>query len=282
MKNGKNTKLIQLKNWLLNKPVLFTISFLLLSIILCLGYSLIQTVFNIETIKPMLVLLVLSFIACTWYTIQKLPHDKINQNDFIAITNGSTLISIIASFIMLFLVGLYGTKSSYNLMLLYLSHKTLFTTLFLLFGVFSVYMIGLTICSVYAKYKRATSIGISPWKIILSMPFSFLLMWTPGYLIKGKDIKSNLQIKSQWYTRLQKWVMTNSANILFTFLFLVLFRGIITGLATFVLYASLLVIYALWYTKYKSDFMKNINGGYAMTTIGINIAIILAIITQAL
>lgn len=282
MKNEKNTKLIQLKNWLLNKPVLFTLSFFLLSTILCLGYALIQTVFNIETIKPAFGLLILSFIVCTWYTIKKLPHDKMNQNDCIAITNGSMLISIIASLVMLIIVGLYGANSSYNLMMFYLAHKTLITVLFLLFGVFSVYLVGLTVCSVYAKYKRAVSIGISPWKIILSMPFSFLLMWTPGYLIKGKDIKSNLQIKSQWYTRLQKWVMMNSANILFTFLFLVLFRGIITGLATFVLYASLLVIYALWYTKYKSDFMKNINGGYAMTTIGINIAIILAIIAQSL
>lgn len=282
MKNERNTKLIRLKNWLLTTPVLFTVSFFLLSAVLCLGYALIQTVFNIETIKPVFGLLILSFIVCTWYTIKKLPHDKMNQNDFIAITNASMLISIVASFIMLFVAFFYGTNSSYNLMMIYLAHKTLITILFLLFSVFSVYLIGLTICNIYAKYKRATSIGITPWKVILSMPFAFLLMWTPGYLIKGKDIKSNLQIKSGWYTRLQKWVMTNSANILFTFLFLVLFRGIITGLATFVLYASLLVIYALWYTKYKSDFMKNINGGYAMTTIGINIAIILAIIVQML
>ena len=282
MQNKKINNTIQLKNWLLNKPMLFMLSFFTLSTVLCLIYALIQTVFNIETVRPMLAVFGISFIVCTWYVIKKLPHEKVNQNDFIAITNGATLISVITSFISMLIVGLYGKSFAPDLMLFYLSHKTLFLVLFVILGLFSLYLVGVAICNIYAKYKRAESLGVSPWKIILSMPFAFLLMWTPGYLIKGKDIKGNLQIKSSWYNNLNKWVQTGYSNILFTFLILILCKGIIAGMPTFILSLALLVIYVLWYLKHKSDFIKNINNGYAMTAVGINIAILIAVIVGIL
>ena len=278
MQNKKNDNSIKLNNWLFKKPILFGILFFISSIVLIMAYTLFQMIFNIETSQPIIALFLLTFAVCTWYTIKKLPHDKMAQNDFIAITNGSTLISVITTFILMIIVGLYGDALGPKLLLYYLAHKTLVIVLLVLFGLFSLYLLGLAICNIYAKYKRATSIGITPWKVILSMPFAFLLMWTPGYLLKGKDIKNNLQIKCQWYARLQKWVVSNNSNILFTFIFLLLCRGIITGLATFILYASLLIIYALWYAKHKSDFLKNVNDGYAMTAVGINIAIVIAVI----
>lgn len=278
MQNKKNYSSIKLNNWLFKKPVLFGISFFISSAILILAYSLFQMIFNIETSQPIIALFLLTFAGCTWYTIKKLPYEQMNQNDFIAITNGSTLISIITTFILMIVISLYGDAFGPKLLLYYLTHKTLVIVLLVLFGLFSLYLIGLAICNIYAKYKRAVSIGITPWKVILSMPFAFLLMWTPGYLLKGKDIKNNLQIKCPWYARLQKWVMANNSNILFTFIFLLLCRGIITGLTTFILYASLLIIYALWYTKHKSDFLKNVNDGYAITAVGINIAILIAVI----
>ena len=253
MQNKKNNKLNQLKNWLFKKPVFFALSFFVLTSLLWLIYALFQTIINIESTWPLLVLMGISFIVCTWYTIKKLPHEKVNQHDFVAITNGATLISLISVFVTFIIMFTVGSAS--NLMLFYLANKTFVIILFLLFGLFSLYLIGLAICNIYIKYKRATSIGIAPWKVILSMPFAFLLMWTPGYLLNVKDGKNNLEIKCKWYSKLHKWVMANSSNLLFTFLFLILCRGMITGLSTFILYASLLVIYALWYTKYKSDFV---------------------------
>lgn len=282
MQNKTNIKSIQLKNWLWNKPIFFALSFFITTIIISLIYAGISMTLNIETATPMLILMLLTFIGCTYYTIKKLSHDKINQNDFVAITNGATLISVISSFVLMIGIYLFGTSLKAHLMLFYITHKMLFITLFILFGLFSLYLIGVAISGIYAKYKRSESIGIDKWKIILSMPFTFLLMWTPGYLLKGKDIKNNLQIKCQWYSRLQKWVMTNSSNILFMFLFLVLCKGIIAGLPTFILSLCLLIIYTLWYTKHKSEFIKDINNGYAMTAVGINIAILIAVIVGIL
>lgn len=280
MINNKNSNMPHLKNWLLNKPLFFALSFFVSSVILFCGCAFVQSIFDFEMTIPVILATMFAFIGAIYYTVKKLPHDKMNQNDFIAITNGATLISVLTAFIAIIFINLYGPTLRTDLMLYYLAHKSVFIMSFLLIILFSLYLIGVTICSIYAKYKRAQTIGVTPWKIILTMPFTFLLMWTPGYLIKGKDVKSNLQIKCRWYSNLQNWVMNNYSNILFMFLFLLLCRGIVAGLATFILYVLLLILYTLWYVKHKSDFMKNINGGYAMTAIGINIAIILAVLTQ--
>ena len=279
MKTKTKNNLIQLKTWLWQKPLFFALSFFLLSVLCSLGYAGIQTAFNIQTLIPMYILFILSFIGCTYYTIKKLPHDKINQNDFIAITNGTTLISISTTLLAILVIDLYGSHIRQSLMMFYVLHPTSFLLTFILLALFTLYLVGVAICGIYAKYKRATTLGVSPWKVILSMPFAFLMMWTPGYLIKEKNVQNNLEIKSRWYDKFNKWVISNYNNILFTFLFLLFCKSLMAGLPTLILSIALLIIYTLWHVKHKSDFVKNIDRGYAMTAVCINLAILLAIIT---
>ena len=66
------------------------------------------------------------------------------------------------------------------------------------------------------------------------------------------------------------------------FLLLLFFKCVIAGTATLVLSALLLILYVLWYVKHKSDFIKNINKGYALTAVGINLAILIAVVIQLL
>ena len=205
MKTKTKNNLIQLKTWLWQKPLFFALSFFLLSVLCSLGYAGIQTAFNIQTLIPMYILFILSFIGCTYYTIKKLPHDKINQNDFIAITNGTTLISISTTLLAILVIDLYGSHIRQSLMMFYVLHPTSFLLTFILLALFTLYLVGVAICGIYAKYKRATTLGVSPWKVILSMPFAFLMMWTPGYLIKEKNVQNNLEIKSRWYDKFNKW-----------------------------------------------------------------------------
>jgi hypothetical protein len=159
-------------------------------------------------------------------------------------------------------------------------HPVIFNISVILFVLLALYLFGLAISGIYAKYKRCKEMGITPWKIFLSMPFAFFMLWTPGYLIEEKTKKSNLQIKSKWFGNFNKWVLSSFNNVLFVFLFLTICKTMIAGLPTMVLCAVLLIIYTLWYVKHKSDFIKNINNGYALTAVGINIAIILAVISS--
>lgn len=272
----------KLKSWLLIKPLMFTLWCLILGTILGFAYSFIQSIFNFESMIPLYILCALTFILPACYIIQKLPHEKMGQNDFVAITNGAGFISIIASLVAILTIGFYGENIQRDMLMMYILHPTMFYGILLFVFVTSLYLIGVALSGIYAKYKRATTLGISPWRVILSMPFTFLLMWTPGYLIQDKEIKSELEIKSSWFKKLNKWVLANFNNTLFMFLLLLFFKCVIAGTATLVLSALLLILYVLWYVKHKSDFIKNINKGYALTAVGINLAILFAVIIQRL
>ena len=268
----------QLKQWLLNKPVIFTLIFVGLTFVLGFIYSIVQTFLNIESAWPMYLIFGFAFIVSVYYMIKKLPNDTMPRNDFIAITNGNYIISIISSLIAIIGIGLLGANAQQKIMAMYLLHPTQFMVLFTIISLISLYLLGLSIAGIYAKYKRATTMGISPWKAILSMPFGFLLMWMPGYLIEEKGKKSNLLIKSNWYARFNNWIVSNFSNTIFVFLFLMFYKCVISGLSTTVLTCALIIIYTIWYVKHKKDFVKNINGGYALASVLINIAIIIAII----
>ena len=82
----------QLKQWLLNKPVIFTLIFVGLTFVLGLIYSVIQTFLNIESEWPMYLIFGFAFIVSVYYMIKKLPNDTMPRNDFIAITNGNYII----------------------------------------------------------------------------------------------------------------------------------------------------------------------------------------------
>ena len=280
MRKEKKQNKPALKSWLLTKPLMFTLWCMGLIVIFGLSYALIQTFFNFESLWLVYTLCALTFALPICYMIQKLPHEKMNQSDFVAIANGATIISVIPSFIAVLMAGFYSYSLQRDMMALYMWHPAAFSILLALAVFISIYLIGVSISGIYAKYKRATTLGVSPWKVILSMPFAFLLMWTPGYLIKDKDTKSGLEIKSAWYAKFNKWVLSNFSNTLFVFLFLLFCKGLMTGVTTLILSALLLAVYALWFTKHKSDFVKNINDGYAITAIGINLAILIAIIIQ--
>ena len=215
--------------------------------------------------------------------IKKLPHDEMPQKDFIAITNGASIISIASSIIVMITLAIIGHGIKMKMMMMYLLHPTMFLLILLSLALVTLYVFGVAISGVYAKYKRITTMGVSPWKAILSMPFAFLMLWTPGYQIEEKgNKKSNLLIKSKWYNRFNNWVISNFSNILLVFLVLLFAKGVIAGLTTLVLTITLLIIYTLWYVKHKSDFVKNINKGYALTSVGINIAILIAVILSSI
>lgn len=266
----------QLKQWIFNKPLIFSLMFFGLMAVLVLLYSVIQTLFHFETLVPVYFIFGFSFIYSVYYMIKKLPHDKLYRPDFIAIINGASIISIVSSIISISIFGSYGPVFQRKMMSLYMSQPVIFGIIAFFIAIVSAYVLGVAISGVYAKYKRATTIGVSPWKVILSMPFSFLLLWTPGYLIEEKKSNSDLLIKAKWYNRFNNWVLVNFSNTLFVFLFLLFAKSVIAGVSTTILTVALLIIYTLWYVKHKSDFMKNINKGYALTSVGINLAMIIA------
>ena len=205
-----------------------------------------------------------------------------HRDDFVAIVNGCCLISIFVPIITLFAVGYNIRILQYRFMWLYAYHPVWLWIIGIFATLLYLYVFGVMVANIYAKYKRAVQIGISKKMIIASMPFAFLLMWTPGYLISESKQNSNLQIKSKWYEKFNKWVVSNETNTLFIFLLFVLLNNVFSGALSLLLTGALLMIYALWNLRYKTKFMKNINQNYAWCAVGINIAILIIILLRML
>ena len=278
----KNIKKYSLKTWLFNTPLMFALTTFFAIIFVTFLYAIIAAVFNTAASQPLAILLVLTFVWAIYYMIKKLPHDDMHRDDFVAITNGCNLICLLIPFIALSLFGYNINMLQYKLTWLYVFHPVFLWILGIFGAILYLYVFGVAISNIYAKFKRAAQIGISKKLIIASMPFAFLLMWTPGYLITDKKHDSNLNINCRWYKRFNDWVVNNATNTLVTFLVFVLLMNVFSGPLSLLLTGCLLIIYALWNLRYKTKFMKNINTCYAWTAVAINISVLLAIMLRAL
>ena len=265
-----------LSTWLFKQPLIFAVSYFVISTLLVVLFTAINALFNTDSFTALLITLFIALIGTAYYLIiKKLPHDDMHRNDLIAITNGCSIIAIILPLIFLLFVGSDVNMFQRKMMWMYLLHPNILMFLGLAFTFMFLYLIGVALSGIYAKYKRATTMGISKWKVLCSMPFGFLLLWTPGYLIPEKNSSSNLKIKSNWYSAFNKWVISDMYNTLVVFLGFLLLRNIFSGLALLLLTTALLGIYFVWYLKYKTNLTKIMNKGYALSAVVINITAIL-------
>lgn len=276
MANTKATTF--LNTWLFKRPIFFSLIYFCVSFVATFITAVISSLLAMNdaaSVKTWAVIMVISLIITAYYVIiKKLPHEEISQPDFVAITNGSSLITLAVPALTLLVIGTNAEVLKHKLLYLYVTHTSMLyiVAVILLFLYF--YITGVAISGLYAKYKRATSIGISKWKVILSWPFGFLLSWMPGYLIKGKNIKSNLTIKSKWFKQFNEYTLLSQKNTTFVFLFLLLASQIISSLSSLILTIVILLYYGLWNLKYKSDFPRVLNSYYAISSVMINVLFI--------
>ena len=276
--NNKN----QLKTWLFDRPMMFGLLTCGLNLALISIYAIISNLFEISTSGPLAWLLVVATVYSIYYTIKRLPHTPMARTDFIAITNACSFLIFLILFIPLIFVGPDPQIMKHKALIFYVLHPVAFWFVSIGLLMLYLYMGGLAISNIYAKYKRAVQLGVDKWKVILSMPFAFLLMWTPGYLIEDNRTKSNLHINTQWYARFNQWVAADMLNTFFIYLVLLLVLNIFAGLPTILVAAFLLMVYTLWNIKFKDGFLKNINRGYSLTAVAINLIFVITILAQHL
>jgi len=229
------------------------------------------------------------FIIGIYKLIKSLPNNDMQHRDFVAITNGYKIISfgticVLAIFKLisdhLLPSDVLPTDLAPELAQKFTAGNIIVSRfVFDLFTIIQItvamYLLGIAIAEIYAKYKRAKLIGFKPWQIILSMPFTFIMTWMPGYLNKDNDQISNIKTKDCWYERFTKWTLKTQLNTYFVFIFLILFTNtILTGsLPTFIFPLLLLLFYELWKKFCHKDFKSCINNGYAWIAIIANLGI---------
>lgn len=271
-----------LRTWIFDLPAKFALLSFGLMFVVSLVYTGIASLLNTPNANPLYFLLLVSIVWSTYYLVKSLPHDNMHRNGFIAITNTCCLLTLGITTIISLFTGNDVHAIKANIVMLHITNPTMFLLMFLCAALLSLYVFGLAVSNFYAKYKRAREIGISKWKIICSFPFAFLLIWAPGYLIDDKQKSSNVTIQSHWYSKLNNWIVANKENTMVAFLILVLLGGIFADSSSLLLDVFLLIVYALWSIKHKKDFLKNINRGYALSAISINMITIFMLIVTAL
>ena len=146
--------------------------------------------------------------------------------------------------------------------------------------IFCLYLIGLLLCGVYAKYLRARELGIPAWKVICSMPLGFAAMWIPGYVFKEDNSKkSSIQINSKWYNRLLDWIVASKTNAIASFVIITLatifFLGLNSALLTFIS----ALIFGIWSLQIGTQkFLKNMGKTYSNIIVTINIILVALLI----
>lgn len=263
-----------LKTWLFTRPLQFALRMLVL-----LAIAWVPRLFPAIEKIPLPDIVLISIYVCAmvgvvfwaiYKLIKSLPLKEMPQKDFVALTNGYR-ITIIVTFFILFGESTFAHRS------LIATSSPLFIIIFEIIENFiAMFFLGTGLSSFCVKYRRARLMGLSPWQIILTLPFTFIMSWMPGYLIEEKSTKSNIQINSNWYSRFTKWTTENSVNTTFVFLFLILLSNVLItrNAATLLFPLILFLIFSMWNSTSKPNFKMNMKRGYTWLAIIINIILV--------
>lgn len=268
-----------LLTWLLWHPLKFAlIAFGLIVLI-----SAVLNAMGVSTDGPIAFGVIIAVVIATAITFWYMPRGNMDRRGFIALNNAQTLIATTIFWASAIIIATYQAQITNKLLWMATMQSGMFFTIFVLVGVFYMYLFGVSLTNLYTKYQRCREMGISPWKIILSMPFGFGLLWTPGYLLDdGNKNNSSVTISARWYERLTNWIMSNPIYTTLAFALIVIYSGFFAGFNAALLTLASAVVFAIWLRiAGLSGFRGAQNRTYSYVAIVVNIAIIIGFILLA-
>ncbi|MBN1281538.1 MAG: hypothetical protein JW985_01045 [Alphaproteobacteria bacterium] len=275
----KTTK-SKLLSWLFSEPVRFAIISFLSALGVSFVYILAREIFYKDMVMssiPFLILIFSVIIINVALLIKRLPKDILDRRSFIAIDNGLSIIYFSIFIIMtLFIASSARDLVFYTIwlqnysMLFFLLTATLGSMIYL-------YIIGLMVSNIYVIFRRAVSMGVPKWKIILSMPFMFSMFWVSNYLLpEDKKTKSSIDIKTKWYSRFTDWVISKPINTMIVFLIVTILSGLFFDTYSSTLTILFALVFGVWvWATGLNKFQKSIGGTFSTFVWIMNIAIIL-------
>ncbi len=268
-----------LLTWLLWHPLKFAlIAFGLIVLI-----SAVLNAMGVSTDGPIAFGVIIAVVIAAAITFWYMPRGNMDRRGFIALNNAQTLIATTIFWASAIIIATYQAQITNKLLWMATMQSGMFFTIFVLVGVFYMYLFGVSLTNLYTKYQRCREMGISPWKIILSMPFGFGLLWTPGYLLDdGNKNNSSVTISARWYERLTNWIMSNPIYTTLAFALIVIYSGFFAGFNAALLTLASAVVFAIWLRiAGLSGFREAQNRTYSYVAIVVNIAIIIGFISLA-
>lgn len=281
------TKNQKLSSWLLSRPAIFAlISFglmfgatllaMLVAYFLHMGDTSTRIMIGAAT--------TLAFLTAIAVHVRKLPPHNLDQYSFVAINNAQTV--IVSCVFIISIIAIIANAQNIMLRLLWLETHTApgFVLLMVIGALFYLYLTGIYIGNIYAKYRRVRTLGVPMWRALCTAPFGFAMLWIPGYILPDNtDKEPILTVRSSWYSKLTKWIIGNPTHTAAALTIVLLLLGMFFGFNAMLLSFGLSLVFATWAmcTGIKK-FRTNIGGAYTWTAIGINIAAWIIIISLAI
>ncbi|MDE5615639.1 MAG: hypothetical protein K2I81_02285 [Alphaproteobacteria bacterium] len=264
----------RLLSWLVTRPIMFAI----IAFVAIIAATTIAGLVGSRLAAPIAnILVVIAFLGASAWLVRKLPGTNLNRRDFIAISNAQMFITSIA-FITSTLLIIHNAQTLMLRMLWLESQSSMsFVVLIAAISLFYLYLCGIFVANLYAKYRRIRAMGVGMWKTLATAPFGFAMLWIPGYLMDDTETK-NTPERRGWYNRLTDWIVARNYRAAGILVLLIMMAGFTFGYPALLLTLGLGVLFAVWTQIVGIKRMRqNIGGAYATTAIVINILAIISI-----
>lgn len=265
----------KLTSWLITRPALFAITsfaFMLIVAVICsltIGQLLPENIAS-----PIAgVAVTMGFLAAIVMLVRGLPAQNLDRRSFVAINNLQTFVISLSFMATTLLIVTNYQQIMLRLLWLEANSAASFIAIMLAAGLFSMYLTGLFIANLYAKYRRVRAMGVPMWHIIYTIPFGFTMLWIPGYMLPGAPQKNPaLPVHSGWYAKLTDWIIARPINTAMAFVVLILMSAFLFGFHATILTFTIAIAFAIWVmiTGVKK-FKDNIAHGYTWAATALNI-----------
>ena len=149
-----------LLTWLLWHPLKFAlIAFGLIVLI-----SAVLNAMGVSTDGPIAFGVIIAVVIAAAITFWYMPRGNMDRRGFIALNNAQTLIATTIFWASAIIIATYQAQITNKLLWMATMQSGMFFTIFVLVGVFYMYLFGVSLTNLYTKYQRCREMGISPWK----------------------------------------------------------------------------------------------------------------------
>ncbi len=270
----QNTKL---STWTFWSPLKFTLISFGIMVFGAFMLSLIYSWTKIPSANfqtPLFITILLSIIFGAIIQIRTAPHINLNRSSFITIQNTQT---IFLSFLFLtstYFLFIYYQEIMLNLLLIETQISGTFLLTLVISIIFYLFLLGLFTSNFYAKFRRIRTLNIPTWKILLSVPFGFSALWTPGYILATPTSTAQEQ-----NPRITNWIISKPANTIAAYIVITLISGFLYGFNSVLLTYALALIFGIWTLQIGTHkFIKTMPDKYSTAAVVFNIVLLLTIL----
>ena len=276
----------KLSSWIFWRPLKFAFVSFAFMVGVALLYGMTAAYVFHATVAPrmpLVILLTLAFTVAAIMMLRRLPNENLDRRSFVALNNAQTFV-VSGLFIISTLVIVANAQQIMLLMMwMEANSNNTFLLVMIAMGLFYLYLAGLFMANVYAKFRRCRAMGIPAGKALCTLPFGFPLLWIPGYVLPEKATRNPaLPLRAKWYARLTDWIMSGPVKTAVVLIALILFSGFFFGFNSILLTLSLAVIFAIWGRIVGMEkFRREIGGRYTSFAIIANVVVLVSVISIA-